>query len=345
MEILNIKGAPSDTLFSPLSEYNNQLHSPPEFHHAHPDIFYNEIEDSHNDSDQLVSQLALIQAHQHQIHSNQLLLNRQLSQPTQQPVQSTEDSSNGPSMNNRKLGLYKTELCRSWEEKGTCRYGSKCQFAHGQDELRQVPRHPKFKTQLCATYWHSGACPYGKRCCFIHSTFPHAQGAIPPMPLSIPMSTHMSTSDEESPQTASAESTTFTASPRQSYTQSYSHSHAPSLHSLTLTPNTSISPDSNEQFRSCESYKSQSPCKNAQTDHYTPSLLSRIGERQRAGSTPSLSTSVDSNLSSPPPMSKTSSLNSFQFSEAPIYGLGLGFTTGKYDDFGVGVGLGYKNSI
>lgn len=52
-------------------------------------------------------------------------------------------SGNGPSANNRKLGLYKTELCRSWEEKGTCRYGNKCQFAHGEDELRKVPRHPK----------------------------------------------------------------------------------------------------------------------------------------------------------------------------------------------------------
>lgn len=51
--------------------------------------------------------------------------------------------SNGPSANNRKLGLYKTELCRSWEEKGTCRYGPKCQFAHGEDEIRKVARHPK----------------------------------------------------------------------------------------------------------------------------------------------------------------------------------------------------------
>lgn len=49
----------------------------------------------------------------------------------------------GPSANNRKLGLYKTELCRSWEEKGSCRYGAKCQFAHGEGELRTVARHPK----------------------------------------------------------------------------------------------------------------------------------------------------------------------------------------------------------
>lgn len=55
----------------------------------------------------------------------------------------TGTSSPGPNANNRKLGLYKTELCRSWEEKGTCRYGTKCQFAHGEEELRQVQRHPK----------------------------------------------------------------------------------------------------------------------------------------------------------------------------------------------------------
>ncbi|KAF3794188.1 Zinc finger protein [Nymphaea thermarum] len=34
--------------------------------------------------------------------------------------------------------LYKTEMCRSWEEMGACRYGSRCQFAHGKQELRQV---------------------------------------------------------------------------------------------------------------------------------------------------------------------------------------------------------------
>lgn len=81
----------------------------------------------------------------------------------------SSSSQTGPSANNRKLGLYKTELCRSWEEKGTCRYGTKCQFAHGEDELRTVSRHPKYKTEICKTFWVSGSCPYGKRCCFIHT--------------------------------------------------------------------------------------------------------------------------------------------------------------------------------
>ena len=113
----------------------------------------------------------------------------------------------GPSANNRKLGLYKTELCRSWEEKGSCRYGPKCQFgkclllsripcsdttaflnkAHGREELRNTSRHPKYKTEICKVFLLKGFCPYAKReiisnsylssvfdpstgCCFVHTT-------------------------------------------------------------------------------------------------------------------------------------------------------------------------------
>ena len=64
--------------------------------------------------------------------------------------------------------LYKTELCRSWTETGTCRYGLKCQFAHGEHELRQLRRHPKYKTKVCKNYAEHGSCPYGSRCRFIH---------------------------------------------------------------------------------------------------------------------------------------------------------------------------------
>jgi len=65
--------------------------------------------------------------------------------------------------------LYKTELCRSFEELGTCRYGPKCQFAHGRSELRPVLRHPKYKTEICKTWQTIGTCPYGTRCRFIHA--------------------------------------------------------------------------------------------------------------------------------------------------------------------------------
>ncbi|KAI5168326.1 hypothetical protein PAEPH01_0039 [Pancytospora epiphaga] len=70
--------------------------------------------------------------------------------------------------NNKRAILYKTEMCRSFSETGTCRYGESCQFCHSESELRSVERHPKYKTEICRTFWLEGSCPYGKRCCFAH---------------------------------------------------------------------------------------------------------------------------------------------------------------------------------
>ncbi|XP_015921719.1 mRNA decay activator protein ZFP36L1 isoform X2 [Parasteatoda tepidariorum] len=80
-----------------------------------------------------------------------------VSQQTTRPVQSNSSR-------------YKTELCRPFEENGTCKYGDKCQFAHGQGELRNLTRHPKYKTELCRTFHSTGFCPYGPRCHFIHNS-------------------------------------------------------------------------------------------------------------------------------------------------------------------------------
>ena len=55
----------------------------------------------------------------------------------------------GPSANNKKAVLYKTELCRSWTETSQCRYGARCQFSHGRAELRPVQRNSKFRTEPC----------------------------------------------------------------------------------------------------------------------------------------------------------------------------------------------------
>jgi len=68
----------------------------------------------------------------------------------------------------RQQDLYKTEYCRSWRETGACRYGNKCQFAHGEHELRPVLRHPKYKTEVCRNFSETGTCPYGTRCRFVH---------------------------------------------------------------------------------------------------------------------------------------------------------------------------------
>lgn len=64
--------------------------------------------------------------------------------------------------------LYKTELCESFTTKGHCKYGNKCQFAHGLDELKIKERRNNFRTKPCVNWAKLGYCPYGKRCCFKH---------------------------------------------------------------------------------------------------------------------------------------------------------------------------------
>lgn len=76
-------------------------------------------------------------------------------------------SSNGVAPNGKRA-LYKTEPCKNWQISGTCRYGSKCQFAHGNQELKEPPRHPKYKSERCRSFMMYGYCPYGLRCCFLH---------------------------------------------------------------------------------------------------------------------------------------------------------------------------------
>jgi hypothetical protein len=90
------------------------------------------------------------------------LTHKSLSRCHSEPVQQQPDQK---SNNNR----YKTELCRPFEENGDCKYGDKCQFAHGKHELRGLDRHPKYKTELCRTYHTISFCPYGVRCHFVHN--------------------------------------------------------------------------------------------------------------------------------------------------------------------------------
>ena len=68
---------------------------------------------------------------------------------------------------------HRTELCRQFAISASCSYGSRCQFAHGEKDLRRRScRHPKYKTQKCKAYWNQGFCPYGSRCMFLHDEKP-----------------------------------------------------------------------------------------------------------------------------------------------------------------------------
>ncbi|CAO3646497.1 unnamed protein product [Cunninghamella echinulata] len=93
--------------------------------------------------------------------------------PTLLPI---SDNNNNNNTNNNKnkhykmkqSDLYKTEYCRNWAELGNCRYGTKCRYAHGEMELRMIPRHNRYKTQVCRAYHLDGTCSYGNRCTYIH---------------------------------------------------------------------------------------------------------------------------------------------------------------------------------
>ena len=67
---------------------------------------------------------------------------------------------------------YKTELCKNWLETGICRYGKKCRFAHGHDEIltnsSSRVQNDKLKTKNCRTFYNEKVCMYGSRCMFRH---------------------------------------------------------------------------------------------------------------------------------------------------------------------------------
>lgn len=74
--------------------------------------------------------------------------------------------------------MYKREMCKNWTESGFCRYGAKCQYAHGQQELSETNQlylneqkqglNDKYKSQNCRQFYREKFCPYGKRCHFRH---------------------------------------------------------------------------------------------------------------------------------------------------------------------------------
>lgn len=44
-----------------------------------------------------------------------------------------------PLAKQKQSSLFKTQLCRHFEQKGFCNLGENCSFAHGKEELREAP--------------------------------------------------------------------------------------------------------------------------------------------------------------------------------------------------------------
>ena len=80
---------------------------------------------------------------------------------------------------------YKTTLCKHYNTPQGCSYGDKCQFAHGQNELRlnnaqgfaQMPMNNmnnkqnsmlNYKIVKCKNFEKDGSCKYGAHCTFAH---------------------------------------------------------------------------------------------------------------------------------------------------------------------------------
>lgn len=85
-----------------------------------------------------------------------------------------------------KSRLYKSELCRAFMNTGQCKYGGKCQYAHGECELRFVQKSKNYKTIRCKTFWTTGFCKYGNRCCFVHNDLGGSAFAMTPNPQPLP---------------------------------------------------------------------------------------------------------------------------------------------------------------
>ncbi|KAH9569666.1 hypothetical protein CY35_02G002700 [Sphagnum magellanicum] len=86
------------------------------------------------------------------------------------------------------LPQYKTVMCRFYASSEGCAWGSKCHFAHSEEELLSADRIDSsdyrmggsqgdsdgdqslknFKTKLCAHNEKTGKCPHGSRCTFAH---------------------------------------------------------------------------------------------------------------------------------------------------------------------------------
>jgi hypothetical protein len=83
----------------------------------------------------------------------------------------------------RPAQLYKTRMCKNFEQAGTCKFGDKCNFAHGKEDLRRGSGGPApsnrgggggaaganggYKKKLCERF-ASGSCLYADKCTFAH---------------------------------------------------------------------------------------------------------------------------------------------------------------------------------
>ena len=82
---------------------------------------------------------------------------------------STCDEMSPEKLQNSNKKTFPTELCKYYECNGYCKYGDKCAYAHGKENLRsKVTNTTAYRTKKCTQFFEQGYCPYGNRCQFAH---------------------------------------------------------------------------------------------------------------------------------------------------------------------------------
>ncbi|KAK1301317.1 hypothetical protein QJS10_CPB12g01323 [Acorus calamus] len=128
---------------SPLSPMGNLLHlqTPPS---RSPPVYKTPVKVVDEEEDVIVMDGVLVEDdHCHRARLPAHPLSPSIPDTAFGPFLTPTSSSSTESSGNNRGSLYKTEICGSWIDSGFCRFGPRCQFAHGKEELR--PLHLKLE--------------------------------------------------------------------------------------------------------------------------------------------------------------------------------------------------------
>ncbi|XP_073269606.1 uncharacterized protein [Primulina huaijiensis] len=91
----------------------------------------------------------------------------------------------------------KADICRHWKDSAICRFGSKCQFAHGKEELRPPRFSDKNKLEIFKPYNSSSgssSSSHGRKSCSVNQIIAASTSAALLLPIpSTPMTSLTST--------------------------------------------------------------------------------------------------------------------------------------------------------
>lgn len=107
---------------------------------------------------------------------------------------STSDSG-GRLTSGSENSFHKSETCRWWEDFGTCRFGSKCRFVHGKEDLRPTAFANRNQSEaLYSRSYSSGSSSYGPRGRSVHHQV-HSAAPTPTEAAAAAMATPTTTSN------------------------------------------------------------------------------------------------------------------------------------------------------